>query len=263
MLSCTSVRVRARCLFSCSDQTHQGWLLFRRHPSVSIMTVRLTNVNLKSFNSPLPVGCEPTCCYRLSGIFRFVFALFAKYLKLFHRWKQEDETQQNYNLLYVNVSVQNITCWVTRPEIKLDAFSTCICLTDVVSGYFRLSGFPKMLIKTFSNLHFVYTSMHTCTVTELISLLPPLASCQFLVWCFRVFHTAGEQPLSDDLVTAFLTYFAVNRTVRLAAYQFLYIHYILYHLLPKGKRKINFCVIISSITAVEVHIFSEWPQWDI
>lgn len=115
-----------------------------------------------------------------------------------------------------------------------------------------------MLIKTFSNLHFVYTSMHTCTVTELISLLPPSASCQFLVWCFRVFHTAGEQPLSEDLVTAFLTYFAVNRTVRLAAYQFLYIHYILYHLLPKGKRKNNFCVIIiSSITAVEVHIFSE------
>lgn len=56
MLSCTSVRVRARCLFSCSAKTHQVWLLFRRHHSVSIMTVRLTNVNLKSSNSPLPLG---------------------------------------------------------------------------------------------------------------------------------------------------------------------------------------------------------------
>lgn len=236
MLSCTSVRVRARCLFSCSDQTHQGWLLFGRHPSVSIMTVRLTNVNLKSSNSPLPVGCEPTCCYRLSGIFRFVFALFAKYLKLFHRWKQEDETQQNYNLLYVNVSVQNITCWVTRPEIKLDAFSTCICLTDVVSGYFRLSGFSKMLIKTFSNLHLVYTSMHTCTLTELISLLPPSASCQFLVWCFRVFHTAGEQTLSEDLVTAFLTFFCCKQKNQISTiWVFIYSLYTVFSQREKGR----------------------------
>lgn len=42
-------------------------------------------------------------------------------------------------------------------------------------------------MKTSSNLNFVYTNMHNCAVTELVSLLPSPASCQFLVWCFVSF----------------------------------------------------------------------------
>lgn len=81
----------------------------------------------------------------------------------------------------------------------------------------QIKSVSKMLIKTSSNLQFVYTNMHNCAVTECISALPCSGSCQFLVWClvsftqpeknmsFSIFSSA-RQPLNGDLFPWILAY---------------------------------------------------------
>lgn len=141
MLSCTSVRVSARCLFSCSDQAHQGWL-----HRVSIKTVQTANVNLTSSNSPLPLGVNQHAVTDYLG-FLGLFCTFCYILWIVPQietggWNS-DAAPAEWRCLHLTACVQHITCWVKRPEMKMDPFGSCICPTDVVSGYFTFIWFEK------------------------------------------------------------------------------------------------------------------------
>lgn len=220
MLSCTSVRVRARCLFSCSDQTHQGWLLSRRHHRVSIMNVQVANVNLKSSNSPLPLGVN-----RDAATDSLVFLAFVLQFSLHFLNSSTDRNRRmKLRRCPCRITVFIPESWCTTHHLLTEEARNengpvqnlhlpdrcCIRLLQIKS-------ISKMLIKTSSNLLFVYTDMHNCTVTECISPLPCSGSCQFLVWClvsfthleknmsFSIFSSA-RQPLNGDLFPWALAY---------------------------------------------------------
>lgn len=79
-------------------------------------------------------------------------------------------------LLLSGGAEQHITCWLRLQRDKdrggaglpkgLHLFDRC-CI-----GLLQIKWLSKMLIKTSNNLHFVYSNLHNCTVTQYSALLP-------------------------------------------------------------------------------------------
>lgn len=227
MLSCTSVRVRAWCLFSCSDQTHQGWLLFRRHHSVSIMTVRLANVNLKSSSSPLPLGVNQHAVTDYLGF----LGLFLHFLLNFWNCSTDGIRKMKHSrilwFLYLGFCaahhlLSDEARHSTGPVQYLHLSDRC-CIRLL-----QIKPVSKMLIKTSSNLYFMYTNVHNCTVTELLSLLPSAGSCQFLVWCLASFMqqeknlwnpSSARKPLSEDQQNCLSDFFRCKQNSQISTWE--------------------------------------------
>lgn len=155
------------------------------------MNVRVANVNLKSSNSPLPLGVNQGAVTDYLGFLAFVL----QFLRHFVNSCMDRNRRMKLRRCPCRITVFIPESWWTTHHLLPEEARNkngpvqnlhlpdrcCIRLLQIKSV-------SKMLIRTSSNLQFVYTNMHNCTVTECISPLPGSGSCQFLVWCLLSFR---------------------------------------------------------------------------
>lgn len=168
------------------------------------MNVRVANVNLKSSNSPLPLGVNRDAVTDYLGFLAFVL----QFLLHFVNSSTDRNGRMKLRHCPCRITMFIPESWCTTHHLLIEEARNkkgpvqnlhlpdrcCIRLLQIKS-------FSKMLIKTSSNLQFVYTNMHNCTVTECISPLPCSGSCQFLVWCLVSF-TQPENNMSFSIFSS-------------------------------------------------------------
>lgn len=175
------------------------------------MNVRAANVNLKSSNSPLPLGVNLDAVTDYLGFSAFVLQF------LLHAVNSSTDRNRMMKLRHCRITRFLPESWCTTHHLLIEEARNengpvqnlhlpdrcCIRLLQIKSV-------SKILIKASSNLQFVYTNMHNCSVTECISLLHCSGSCQFLVWCLVSFtqpeknmsfsnFSSARKPLGGDL----------------------------------------------------------------